>query len=41
MARIRTVKPEFYTSEQVMNMRIEARFGFLGMLNFCGVIIRY
>lgn len=35
MARIRTVKPEFYTSEQVMNMRIEARFGFLGMLNFC------
>lgn len=35
MARIRTVKPEFYTSEQVMNMRIEARFGFLGLLNFC------
>ncbi|RYF61159.1 MAG: hypothetical protein EOO27_03115 [Comamonadaceae bacterium] len=28
------MKPEFYTSEQVMSMRIEARLGFLGILNF-------
>ncbi len=35
MARIRTTKPEFFTSEQVMNLSIFARFAFLGMWNFC------
>jgi hypothetical protein len=35
MARIRTTKPEFFTSEQVMNLSIHARFAFLGMWNFC------
>lgn len=35
MARIRTTKPEFFTSEQVMNLSICARFAFLGMWNFC------
>jgi len=35
MARIRTVKPEFWTSEQVVECSIEARLLFLGMWNFC------
>lgn len=35
MARIRTVKPEFWTSEQVMELSIPARLLFLGMWNFC------
>lgn len=35
MPRIRTTKPEFFTSEQVMNLSIFARFAFLGMWNFC------
>ncbi|WP_432731453.1 hypothetical protein [Variovorax sp. W6] len=35
MARIRTTKPEFYTSEQVMNLSISARFAFQGLWIFC------
>lgn len=35
MARIRTTKPEFYTSEQVMNLSIPARFAFQGLWTFC------
>lgn len=35
MSRIRTTKPEFYTSEQVMNLSIPARYGFQGMWPFC------
>jgi hypothetical protein len=35
MARIRTTKPEFWTSEQVMECSPLARLVFLGMWNFC------
>lgn len=35
MARIRTVKPEFFTSEQVMNLPISARLAFIGLWCFC------
>jgi hypothetical protein len=35
MARIRTVKPEFWSSEQVANCSRDARLLFLGMWNFC------
>lgn len=35
MARIRTVKPEFWTSEQVMDCSPTARLAFIGMWNFC------
>jgi len=35
MARIRTVKPEFWTSEQVMECSPNARLLFIGMWNFC------
>lgn len=34
MARIRTVKPEFWTSEQVVACSLPARLLFLGLLNF-------
>ena len=34
MARIRTIKPEFWTSEQVMECSTNARLMFLGMWNF-------
>lgn len=34
MARIRTIKPEFWTSEQVVECSRDARLLFLGMLNF-------
>lgn len=34
MARIRTIKPEFWTSEQVMNCSLPARLMFIGMWNF-------
>lgn len=34
MARIRTVKPEFWSSEQVMNVSREARLLFIGLWNF-------
>jgi hypothetical protein len=35
MARIRTVKPEFWTSEQVMELSPLARLAFIAMWNFC------
>lgn len=35
MARIRSVKPEFWTSEQVMDCSPTARLAFIGMWNFC------
>lgn len=35
MARIRTVKPEFWTAEQVMELSRDARLMFVGMWNFC------
>jgi len=35
MARIRTIKPEFWTSEQVMECSANARLLFIGLWNFC------
>jgi hypothetical protein len=35
MARIRTVKPEFWTSEQVMELSPLTRLVFIGLWNFC------
>lgn len=35
MARIRSIKPEFWTSEQVMECSLEARLLFIGLWNFC------
>jgi hypothetical protein len=35
MARIRTIKPEFWTAEQVMECSPTARLLFIGMWNFC------
>lgn len=35
MARIRTVKPEFWSSEQVMSLSLHARLAFIGLWNFC------
>ena len=35
MARIRSIKPEYWTSEQVMNCSRDARCLFIGMWNFC------
>lgn len=35
MARIRTIKPEFWTSEQVADCSPTARLLFIGMWNFC------
>lgn len=35
MARIRTTKPEFYTSEQVMGLSVAARYAFQGLWCFC------
>ncbi|NDD52851.1 hypothetical protein EBZ39_03055 [bacterium] len=35
MARIRTIKPEFWTSEQVVDCSPTARLLFVGMWNFC------
>lgn len=35
MARIRTIKPEFWTSEQVMECSPIARLLFVGLWNFC------
>lgn len=34
MARIRSIKPEFWTSEQVMECSLSARLLFIGMWNF-------
>lgn len=35
MARIRTIKPEFWTSEQIMECSPMARLLFIGLWNFC------
>jgi len=35
MARIRSVKPEFWTSEQIASCSRDARLLFIGMWNFC------
>ena len=35
MARIRTIKPEFWASEQVMSLSLLARLAFIGLWNFC------
>ena len=35
MARIRTIKPEFWTAEQIMECSPNARLLFIGMWNFC------
>jgi len=35
MARIRTIKPEFWTSEQVADCSLTARLLFIGIWNFC------
>lgn len=35
MARIRSIKPEFWTSEQVVECSTTARLLFIGMWNFC------
>lgn len=35
MARIRTIKPDFWTSEQIVECSVEARLMFIGLWNFC------
>jgi 5-methylcytosine-specific restriction endonuclease McrA len=35
MARIRTIKPEFWTDEKVVSIPFEARLLFIGLWNFC------
>jgi len=35
MARIRTVKPEYWSSEQILDLSIPARLLFIGLWNFC------
>jgi uncharacterized phage protein (TIGR02220 family) len=35
MSRIRTIKPEFWSAEQVMDLSIPARLAFAGLWNFC------
>ncbi len=35
MARIRSIKPEFWSSEQVVECSLSARLLFVGMWNFC------
>jgi hypothetical protein len=35
MARIRTIKPEFWTSEHTTSLSRDARLLFIGMWNFC------
>ncbi len=35
MSRIRTIKPEFYTSEQVLACSLQARLLFIGLWSFC------
>ena len=35
MGRIRTIKPEFWTSEQIMECSPNARLLFIGIWNFC------
>ena len=35
MARIRSIKPEFWVSEQVLNLSIPAKLAFIGLWTFC------
>lgn len=35
MARIRTIKPEFWVSEQIAECSTSARLLFVGLWNFC------
>ena len=35
MSRIRTIKPEFWTSEQILELSPQARLLFIGLWNFC------
>lgn len=35
MARMRIIKPEFWTSDQVMELSRDARLAFIGLWNFC------
>jgi len=35
MARIRSIKPEFWTDEKVIELSFEARLLFIGLWNFC------
>jgi hypothetical protein len=35
MARIRSIKPEFWTSEKVMERSLQTRLFFIGLWNFC------
>jgi len=35
MARIRTIKPEFWTDETIVELPLECRLLFIGMWNFC------
>ena len=35
MARIRTIKPEFWTDSKIVSLPIEARILFIGLFNFC------
>lgn len=35
MARIRTIKPEFWTDEKIVQLPYQARLAFIGMWNFC------
>lgn len=35
MARLRSIKPEFWTSEQIMDVSRDARLMFVGLWNFC------
>lgn len=35
MPRIRSIKPEFWTSDQIMDLSLNARLCFIGLWNFC------
>ena len=35
MARIRTIKPEFWTDEKIVQLPYQARLAFIGLWNFC------
>jgi len=41
MARIRSIKPEFWTSEQVIECSTNARLLFIGLWNFCDDLGRH
>src|SRR2546430_17478123 len=41
MSRIRTIKPEFWSSEQVLECSRDARLLFIGLWNFCDALGRH